>query len=557
MEMSEAMVNMILEQNKQLLKTIDSMTSNNTNLLGEVEDLKKQNFELLSQLAWLKRQLFGRKSEKLEPYDLHQLEIDFGDGFMEKTTTDTAPAAEEAQMELNALEAGNPAPKQRKNRQPVDDKSLPVETVVIEPVGIDMDKYKFMGEEHTRELVIMSGKVFVRDTVRKKYGLKDNTRPAGGDGKAVIIPPMPLTPVNKCMASASLLAEILLQKYVYHNPFYRQHVELQHMGVEISESTIDGWFKPACELLRPLYEELRKVVLSADYDQCDETVLPVIDHQKKKAEKEYLWTVRAVMLRLVFFYYDKGSRSSDIPRELFKNFTGYLQCDGHPLYDIFEDSPTVTLVSCLAHQRRKYEESKAENEKDADYALKQIQDIYKVERIADENNLSYEQRAELRRKYTAPILDNLEAWSKETHARKDVLPKSRTGKATAYMFSMIDRIRPCLKDGRLLIDNNLIENAIRPIALSRKNFLFCGNHEAAQNMAVVCSLLASCKQLDVNPRQYLNDVTARMPYYQALGKDLRELLPDQWKPGDVDKLYKEYALTLEMNVCISRPGTDD
>ena len=178
--MSEAMVNMILEQNKQLLKTVDSMTSNNTNLLGEVEDLKKQNFELLSQLAWLKRQLFGRKSEKLEPYDLHQLEIDFGDGFMEKTTTDTAPAAEEAQMELNALEAGNPAPKQRKNRQLVDDKSLPVETLVIEPVGIDMDKYKFMGEEHTRELVIMSGKVFVRDTVRKKYGLKDNTRPAGG-----------------------------------------------------------------------------------------------------------------------------------------------------------------------------------------------------------------------------------------------------------------------------------------------------------------------------------------------------------------------------------------
>lgn len=304
-------------------------------------------------------------------------------------------------------------------------------------------------------------------------------------------------PIYKGLPGASLLTEILLQKYEYHVPFYRQVREFHHLGLKISENTLQGWFKPACELLKPLYEELKKQVLKADYIQVDETTLPVINKQNHKAVKEYLWIVRAVMDGLVFFHYDDGSRSQETAWKLLQTFKGYLQSDGYAAYNIFEGKKEVCLVGCLAHIRRHYEVAKEENESLAGYVLAQIQQLYRIEQIADQEELTYEQRMLRRQEQALPILEQLEKWMETAYPK--VLPKSRMGQAIAYAYQLWPRMRNYLKDGRLKIDNNLAENAIRPIALSRKNFLFCGNHEAAQNTAIICSLLASCKASNINP----------------------------------------------------------
>jgi Transposase and inactivated derivatives len=151
----------------------------------------------------------------------------------------------------------------------------------------------------------------------RKWGLKDNTSTAPKGMNGVLIAPMPLLPIYKGIAGASLLAEILLQKYEYHMPYYRQIKQYSHLGMKgLTESTVDGWFKQTMELLRPLYEVLKSEVMKADYVQADETTTPVINKDTHKAAKEYLWMVRAVMERLVLFYYDQGSRAGAVIESL-------------------------------------------------------------------------------------------------------------------------------------------------------------------------------------------------------------------------------------------------
>jgi len=337
------------------------------------------------------------------------------------------------------------------------------------------------------------------------------------------------------LPGASLLSEIMLGKYEYHLPFYRQIKQFHHLGVKIPSNTLSGWFKPTCELLTPLYKVLKEEVLNTDYIQVDETTLPVINKESHYAKKEYLWMVRAVMKKLVFFHYDDGSRSGDTAYSLLKSFDGYLQSDGYGAYNVFKENDQVCLVACMAHIRRRYEIALDENKSLAEYALKQIQQLYQIERMADEQNLSYEERYKKRNELARPIMLSFEKWMEKTYPT--VLPKNCMGEAISYSYALWPRMKNYLKDGRLKIDNNLAENALRPIALSRKNFMFCGNHEAAQNTAVICSLLASCKESGINPREWLNDVIAKMPYYQKPGNEenLRALLPNYWKQQESNK----------------------
>lgn len=494
-ETLELLVATLQQANSSQSESIERLTRQNEQLQNKLQ-------ELLAQVAWLNRQLFGRKSEKLAHLDPNQLSL---------FDPPVQPLEHEIPEEAAAQEpvcSTTPKKKVRQNRNMLD--GLPVVEIVIEPEGVDPDKYKRIGEERTRTLEFEPGKLYVKEIIRPKYGLKDNISLPQGHQGSVIIAPLPLLPIYKGLPGASLLTEILLQKYEYHVPFYRQVREFHHLGLKISENTLQGWFKPACELLKPLYEELKKQVLKADYIQVDETTLPVINKQNHKAVKEYLWIVRAVMDGLVFFHYDDGSRSQETAWKLLQTFKGYLQSDGYAAYNIFEGKKEVCLVGCLAHIRRHYEVAKEENESLAGYVLAQIQQLYRIEQIADQEELTYEQRMLRRQEQALPILEQLEKWMETAYPK--VLPKSRMGQAIAYAYQLWPRMRNYLKDGRLKIDNNLAENAIRPIALSRKNFLFCGNHEAAQNTAIICSLLASCKASNINPREWLTEVIALLPY---------------------------------------------
>ena len=524
-----------MDEKAILLKTIEglnasiaSLSATNKKQAEQNEKLQVRIKELTAQVAWLNRQLFGRKSEKLRAYDpnIPDLFADEFAGLQHQAEEKRDEAVGKIEKESAEVRKQN-----RQNRKMIED--LPVlETETIEPTGVDLSLYRRIGEEITKVVKHKPGMLYVKEIIRPKYALKDSTMLPPAGQKGVEIAPMPLMPVDKCIADTSLLAEILLQKYEYHVPFYRQIRQYRHLGLKgLTESTLDGWFKKTVELLKPLYESLKKEVFSCDYVQADETTIPVINRGKHKAEREYLWMVRSVMEKLVIFHYDMGSRAGSVIESLASQyrFKGYLQCDGFAGYETaFKTNPDVRLVNCMAHIRRDFEHALSENKKEAEYGLTQIQYMYRIEHCCDKAGLSFDGRKAKRRELTRPIMEAMKTWM-ETEGIK-YSPQSLIGKAVSYAYTRWDNMMRCLEDGRLLLDNNLAENAIRPITLGRKNYLFCGNHEAAVNMSVICSLLATCKAHDVNPRDYLKDIIAQMPYHKkSADEELLNLLPHKWK----------------------------
>ena len=516
----EMMLQPLQQVNASQAETIRKLTEQNESLQSRIK-------ELTAQVAWLNRQLFGRKSEKLPIIDPNY--PDFFSGMLPENAQQIADAHDEAVEKITKTKEERR--QEKKNRIMMED--LPVlEQVILAPDNPDTNLYKKIGQEVTRIVEHKPGQLYIKEIIREKWGLKDNTSTAPKGMSGVLIAPMPLLPIYKGIAGASLLAEILLQKYEYHMPYYRQIKQYRHLGMKgLTESTVDGWFKQTMELLRPLYEVLKAEVMKSDYVQADETTTPVMSKETHKAAKEYLWMVRAVMERLVLFHYDQGSRAGAVIEALANRFSfkGYLQCDGFAGYETaFKTNPDVWLVNCMVHIRRHFEQALDENRPMAEHALTEIQHLYKIEHMCDDAGLSPEERKVKRQELARPIMEAMKLWM-ETEGVK-YSKNSLTGKAITYAYTRWDNMMRYLEDGRLLLDNNLAENEIRPITLGRKNYLFCGNHEAAQNMAVVCSLLATCRNHDVNPRDYLNDIISQMPYHaKAAHGELLQLLPHKWK----------------------------
>jgi transposase len=495
-----------------------------------IEEKDRLIKKLTDQLAWLRRKFWKASSEKYIPADPAQRKIDF-DGL------DILPEEEEtikaAASEIITYERKKP---DQAKKQPV---RLPLpehlrrEEEIIEPEGID-ENWVRIGEEVTEQLEHKPGELYVRRIVRHKYALKKDLQlqqELEVDGilnKTVIIAPLPLLPLPRSNAGASLLAELLMGKYMYHLPFHRQIAMFKLEGLKIPASTVNDWFAGCGDLLRALYYRLKELVLQSDYIQVDESTVPVINHEKRRAVKAYLWVIRAVMKDLVFFHYDKGSRAQKVVIELLHNYKGAVQTDGYGAYSIYENKKGVLLLGCWAHTRRKYTEALKEDKAGAEYALEQIALIYGVESMADDQGLDYQKRAELRSRLAYPIMCAFEKWV--VNYMPKVLPKGRMSQALTYTYSLFQRLSRYHLDGRYRIDNNLVENAIRPLALGRKNYMFCGNHDAAENAAIMYSLLGCCAASDVNPREWLTDVLTSIPYYNNdYSLDLADLLPHNWK----------------------------
>lgn len=238
--------------------------------------------------------------------------------------------------------------------------------------------------------------------------------------------------------------------------------------------------------------------------------------------------IRAVMSNLVFFHYDHGSRAQKVALQLFKDYQGVIQTDGYAVYDIYENKKGVLPIGCWAHCRRVFEEALKEDKARASYALEQIGLLYDVERRAEQEHLSYEERSELRCRLAYPIMVAFEKWLLNEYPK--VLPKGRIGKAIRYTYNIYHKLTRYHLDGRLKIDNNLGENAVRPIALGRKNWLFCGNDDAAENAAIMYSMLGCCNACGVNFRDWLISFLSNIHNYDDdYSKDLAELLPHNFK----------------------------
>ena len=471
----------------------------------------------------LLRKIWGKSSERYINEDPLQRRLDFEGLDLLPEEKELATSAKEEIEQYKTIRV----PVKAINhpvRKPLPE-SLPREECHIYPDYPELDKWIELKPEITEILEREPARWYVRRIIRHKYVVKDKSLDVE---KQIITAPMPVLPIAKSYAGATVLADITIDKYVYHLPFYRQIQMFQQQGITMSPATLNGWFQGAADLMRPTYYRLMEMVLSSDYIQSDETTIPIIDNEKHKTVKGYIWLVRAVMRDLVFFHYDHGSRAQKVALHLFKDYQGVIQTDGYAVYDMYENKKGVLHIGCWAHCRRRFDEALKEDKARATYALEQIGLLYDVERRADLENLTFDERADLRTRLSYPIMVAFEKWLVNEYPK--VLPKGRIGQAIKYTYGIYHKLTRYHLDGRLKMDNNLAENAVRPIALGRKNWLFCGNHEAAENAAIMYSMLGCCKASGVNFRDwlvfFLNNVHK---YDQNYSKDLAELLPHNFK----------------------------
>lgn len=482
------------------------------------EDLLLTVVKLHHELDQLKRLVFGSKQERFIPSvppDQLALGLNVEMIAQPEATTQNIEYTRTIQEPIKKYSPTG------RTKLPAD---LPRERVVIEPQE-DVSGLKCIGEEITEELEYTPGKFFVRQYVRTKYA-----KPILKNGLAetkIIIAPLPERPIQKCIASAALLAYIIINKYIDHLPVYRQVQRFAREGMKLPASTITGWIAQVCALLEVLYAVHCKLVFNdSDYLQGDETPFRVLDKNKKGTTHQgYLWVYRAPVKNVVVFDYRPG-RSGEGPRTCLKNFKGHLQSDGYEVYNAFA-SKSITLLGCMAHARRKFDEALSNDKQRAEYVLAQIQKLYAIERKAKDADYTHEQRHTLRAHEAVPILKALEQWMIKEHAA--VLPKSAIGMAIHYSLYRWKKLSVYTTDGKLEIDNNLVENAIRPVALGRKNYLFAGSHKAAQNAAMLYSFLGTCKINNVNPYDWMTDVLNRIPAHPV--NKLEELLPHKWQPA--------------------------
>lgn len=326
----------------------------------EIESLRNQlsaREDVISRLTQeienLRKLLFGKKSERFispDP-DARQLDI-FGEQLSDSEIEQLGKAAaQEQELITNTIAVK----RSRTPRKDISIDNLRVEETIIDPEGINFDEYVCIGSEVTDKLAYKPAEFYIKRTTRRKFALKNQTQELGHQEKekpTVVIAPLPQSPIHKCMADTTLLTEIIIQKYLYHIPFHRQIARFTDLGVRISSSTVGDWFSQSCELLKPLYDHLRRRVLSTDYIQVDESTIPVIDNEKRRAVKGYLWVVRSVDNGEVFFHYDRGSRSEKTAMVLLHDFKGAIQSDGYQVYKRFETLDEKLMLGCWAHARR-------------------------------------------------------------------------------------------------------------------------------------------------------------------------------------------------------------
>ncbi len=486
---------------------------------------------LENQLLWLRKKIFGKMSEKHLPLDPNQLSLFDNEPLTALQIAEAVKANEQTDNTITKLITI----KEKPSRKSLDVTGLPTVENHIYPDGTTdengalLDIYEEIGTEITSRLEVVPAKLYVSKDIRHKVILKSQIKSNYPEDRDILIASLPLAPVDRCMAGATVLADMVISKFEYHLPFYRVINQYKEYGISLPSSTVNGWYEATVEKLHPLYRLLKQKILASEYIQVDESSVPVMDETKKshQTKKGYLWCVRDALTGNVVFHYDKGSRSGDVARELLLQYNGVLQTDGYSAYDQFERLPGITTVCCWAHARRKWVESLDENKEYATYAINTIAQLYALESAADENGLTVELRQKMRKEKAYPIICEFEKWMEK--AWETVPPQSRCGKAISYTYSLLPRLSRYVNDGRIHIDNNLIENAIRPLALGRKNWLFCANDASAYRAAIVYSLIGSCKNAGVNPREWMEDVLRKMPYYLRVNQDLSELLPLNWK----------------------------
>jgi transposase len=470
-------------------------------------------------IADLRRQLFGVKADRLTPAQAAQMLA------LQQDVVDAVERPGPVSDEVLADERrGHP----RRRRLP---RGLPVaietETITLEPETTTCpccgEPLRRIGEEVTEETDLIPAKLIRRRIVRPKYACR-----CGEAG--VAIAPLPPRLIPQSTLGLGLAVHILLTRYDDHLSFYRlEHQFAERYGVRVPRQQMVQWVEHLAEWLRPIYDAMWRDMLASGYLQVDETPVRVLDPDVKgRAPRAYLWFYAApggdVLLE-----FDRHRSLAPVQHRL-QGFTGTIQTDAYQVYQaLARQQPGLTRIGCLAHVRRRFYAALQEHTADAIWFIAQIGSLYRIEReIRDQPGLL---RYAGRQQHDAPAI-----WAalkaKAEILQPTVLPKSTMGKAIHYFLDEYDALVGYLRDGRFQIDNNLIENDIRPTAVGRRRWLFIGHPDAGWRSAVIYSVVVSCRRRGINPETYLTDVLRRLPSLKIT--DIDALLPAHWQPPALD-----------------------
>jgi transposase len=506
----------------------------------ELSALKEQNAAKDARIAILEEQLrlatlhrFAPKTEKLA--SLGELAV-FNEA---EASAGDAPAPDATEITVPAHT------RMRGKRKPID-ASLPRERIEhdipdaqkICACGCQLTR---IGEVTSEQLDLQPARAFVKQHVRFKYACR-TCEGTSHDGKAVLTADMPKQPIPKSNASPGFIAYITTAKYQDGIPLYRLEGILARHKIELSRTTAASWMIKAGILVTPLFDLLSSTQLAYDVLQMDETTVQVLKEDGRDADaKSYMWVRRSNEpgKPIVLFDY-MPSRGGAVPFRILDGYKGYLQTDGYAGYDKTGARDGVKHVGCLAHARRKFFEAvKAQHRVGGDgekglapQALLLIRKIYAIEKTAREAKLSPAQRHALRQAQARPIWTELRTWlDANLYAAP---PQSLTGKAINYLASEWPRLIRCLDDGRIEVDNNLVENAIRPFVMGRKAWLFSDTPRGADASAKLYSIIETAKACGLEPYAYLKLIFEKLPQAQSPA-DIAALLPWAVKAAAIAK----------------------
>jgi len=488
----------------ELLERVASLEKENTQMRVENKLLREKIDALL-------RKLFGASSEKIDPAQLLLL-------FQGLDAPGKAPepvAAEAPQRSKDRL-----PPRSRGPRLP---EHLPVVEEIIdpEPVKACREAWRCMGEEVTEQLDFEPARFFKRRLIRRKYVRRDQPF------LAPMIAPL-YTLQDRCLAAPGLVAALIVGKYVDHVPLYRWEriFETRHQ-VWLPRQTMAGWTGLAADWLRPIYECIRTGVLGGGYVQVDETPIEYLCPGHGQTKLGYLWTCHAPGGDTVF-HWQTSRAAACLEKIIPVDFRGTIQCDGYEAYDCFAKGrgEKIVLAGCLAHVRRKFYEARETAPKVAGWFLQHFANLYDLERQLRQRRAGARQRQAERASLSRPVLARIHRALVRLKTARRYLPQSLMGKAIEYALGQWPSLQLFLEDGRLEIDNNLVENAIRPTAVGKKNWLFIGAAEAGERGAILYTIVESCRRRGIDPFAYLRDVLTRLP--RTLITEVASLTPEAW-----------------------------
>jgi len=527
--MSTAEVAELLASHKLLQQSHDSLEQSHRSLQESYEELSRQ-------LEWFKRELFGRKSERrIGDADGRQLTLgELPDVGEEKST----------EIEVGAHR------RRRRNEGTAEDQKIrfdpavPIQEIVVEPEGweeADRDKFDKISEKVTSRLAQRPGSYVVLRYIRPVYKRKTD--------ETIHSSPAPASVLEKSCADVSFLAGLLIDKFLYHLPLYRQHQRLAACGIHLARSTLTHLVHRAGDLLEPVYGAHLRSILSSHVLAMDET--PIKAGRKRRPppgrmNRCYFWPIYGDQDEIAFPF--SPSRGSELIEELLRDYKGKLLTDGYEVYERYaekvneKEKDRIVHAQCWSHTRRHFEKAEPLEPQHAGKALDLIRELYEQDAERKKKTLLPQKVLAWRTEHAKPVVDRFFAFLQSTLEENVFLPTSPFTKAAFYALEREKSLRVFLEYPDVPLDTNHVERAVRPVAVGRKNYLFCWTEVGARYVGIVHSLLFTCRLHGVDPYTYLVDVLQRLDSHPA--KDVEQLTPRLWKEkfaqspmrSDVDRL---------------------